>query len=76
MFRWLAREGGVPLDDMLRTFNCGLGMAAVVGPEDEAALTQLLRAHGETVWRVGRVVARRPGAPAVTFNDVAPAWPM
>jgi phosphoribosylaminoimidazole (AIR) synthetase len=32
VFRWLARAGGIAADEMLRVFNCGVGMVAVVAP--------------------------------------------
>jgi phosphoribosylformylglycinamidine cyclo-ligase len=75
VFPWLARAGGVALGDMLRTFNCGLGMVAVVAPEDEAGASEILSEHGETVTRIGRVVARDPGAPAFTIHDLDATWP-
>ncbi len=75
VFSWLARAGGVALGDMLRTFNCGLGMVAVVAPEDEAGATEILSEHGETVTRIGRVVARDPGAPPFTIHDLDATWP-
>ncbi len=56
MFAWLARQGGVSAAEMLRVFNCGIGMAVVVS--DAAAATALLRAQGETVFAIGEVVAR------------------
>ncbi len=62
VFHWLMKTGGVPLDDMVRTFNCGIGMAAVVAPEAEARVAEVLRAHGETVHRIGRIAPRAPGA--------------
>jgi phosphoribosylformylglycinamidine cyclo-ligase len=74
-FTWLAREGGVALTDMVRTFNCGIGMAVVVAPEDEAAATELFSAQGETVSRIGRIVARAPGAPALEIADLEGSWP-
>lgn len=37
VFSWLAREGGVPSEEMIRTFNCGIGMAVVAAPEKAAA---------------------------------------
>ncbi len=52
---WLAERGGVPADEMLRVFNCGIGMALVV--DDPAAATALLEQHGETVFAIGRVEA-------------------
>ena len=75
VFPWLARAGGTALDDMLRTFNCGLGMVAVVAPEDEAAACEILTEHGETVTRIGHVVARDPGAPALAVRDLDATWP-
>ncbi len=62
VFGWLRKTGGVPLDDMLRTFNCGIGMVAVVAPDAEARIAQVLRDHGETVHRIGAIVRRAPGA--------------
>ena len=52
---WLAEHGGVPADEMLRVFNCGIGMALVV--DDAAAATALLREHGEKVFEIGRIEA-------------------
>jgi len=75
VFPWLARAGGAALDDMLRTFNCGLGMVAVVAPEDEAGAREILSEHGETVTRIGRVVARDPGDPALAIHDLDATWP-
>jgi phosphoribosylformylglycinamidine cyclo-ligase len=56
VFAWLAREGGVPPAEMARTFNCGIGMVAIVAPENEEQIGDALEAAGETVWRIGRVV--------------------
>jgi phosphoribosylformylglycinamidine cyclo-ligase len=55
VFRWLAGRGGVGAGEMLRVFNCGIGMALVVGDPDRAEA--LLRAEGETVFRLGRIEA-------------------
>jgi phosphoribosylformylglycinamidine cyclo-ligase len=56
VFAWLAREGGVAPEEMARTFNCGIGMVAIVAPEHEGQAGDALEAAGETVWRIGRVV--------------------
>ena len=53
VFRWLAHTGGVAADEMLRVFNCGVGMALVVS--DAAAATALLARHGETAFPIGRI---------------------
>jgi phosphoribosylformylglycinamidine cyclo-ligase len=61
-FGWLMKTGGVPLEDMIRTFNCGIGMIAVVAPDAEARVTQVLKDQGETVYRIGSIVPRASGA--------------
>jgi phosphoribosylaminoimidazole synthetase len=59
VFSWLARTGGVEDREMLRTFNCGVGMVAVVAAGQAAQVAAVLKQAGETVLPVGRVVARR-----------------
>jgi len=55
VFEWLQREGAIADAEMLRTFNCGIGMCVVVAEADVAAATALLTAQGETVHRIGRI---------------------
>jgi phosphoribosylformylglycinamidine cyclo-ligase len=59
VFGWLQKVGGVPTDDMLRTFNCGLGMIVVVDSNDAAKVSKALADAGETVSTVG-VIERAP----------------
>ncbi|MBV9782380.1 MAG: phosphoribosylformylglycinamidine cyclo-ligase [Acidisphaera sp.] len=59
IFAWLARAGGIEPREMLRVFNCGVGMAVVVS--DAARAAALLEAAGETVLELGRIEAA-PGA--------------
>ena len=58
IFPWLARIGGVAAEEMLRVFNCGVGMTLIVS--DAEAAMALLRAAGEAPFMLGRVVDR-PG---------------
>jgi phosphoribosylformylglycinamidine cyclo-ligase len=48
IFEWLQRTGDVPTDDMLRTFNMGIGLILAVGADDAAWMLEDLRAAGET----------------------------
>ena len=64
VFDWLQAQGGVDAAEMLRVFNCGIGMALVVAPEHEARALRLLAAAGEKVARIGTIVPRPDGAPA------------
>jgi phosphoribosylformylglycinamidine cyclo-ligase len=55
VFDWLARTGGIATEEMLRAFNCGIGMVAVVAPDRAGPLAEILRQGGETVYRIGDV---------------------
>ena len=55
VFRWLRSAGGVAEGEMLKTFNCGIGMVAVVSEGRAEALAALLAGMGETVVRLGTV---------------------
>jgi phosphoribosylformylglycinamidine cyclo-ligase len=57
VFRWLQAEGNVPEDDLLRTFNCGIGMVVVAERARAAAVADTLAAAGETVHTIGEIVA-------------------
>ena len=57
IFRWLADVGDVAEPEMLRTFNCGVGMMAVVAPEKADAVGSALIREGEKVVSIGEVVA-------------------
>jgi phosphoribosylformylglycinamidine cyclo-ligase len=58
VFGWLSKTGGVAEHEMLRTFNCGVGMIVVVAPEAADAVKAALAAEGETVMRLGTLVPR------------------
>jgi len=68
VFRWLAHTGGVPVEEMLRVFNCGLGMVLVVA--DPVAATASLTANGETVFRIG-VIEPCAGDARISFAPPA-----
>lgn len=57
VFSWLAERGPVTRDEMLRTFNCGVGMLAVVAPGDADDAVGVLEERGVTSWVAGEVVA-------------------
>ena len=64
LFDWLQTEGDVEENEMLRTFNCGVGMVVCVDPADEERALSILQAEGESVWRLGRIEGT-DGAPRV-----------
>jgi len=56
VFRWLASTANMAEAELLKTFNCGIGMILVVAEDQADALTALLAAGGESVVRLGRIV--------------------
>jgi phosphoribosylformylglycinamidine cyclo-ligase len=75
VFRWLARHGGIPAAEMARTFNCGIGMVAVVAPDAVERVAAALGVAGERVHRVGRIVARAGDAPGTRLLNTETQWP-
>jgi phosphoribosylformylglycinamidine cyclo-ligase len=72
VFKWLAKVGGIAEPEMLRTFNCGIGMIAIVESDKAGALTDVLGREGEQVVRLGEVVAAPPNAPRVIYDGHLP----
>jgi phosphoribosylformylglycinamidine cyclo-ligase len=67
VFKWLADEGGVAQGEMLRTFNCGIGMIAIAAAKDAERVSAAFAAAGETTVVLGEVV-RAATEPRVTYD--------
>jgi phosphoribosylformylglycinamidine cyclo-ligase len=67
VFQWLQAQGNVLETEMLRTFNCGVGMVVCVAEGDADRAIALLQAQGESAWRLGRIEAH-DGAPSVELT--------
>ena len=59
VFSWLAKTGGVAPAEMMRTFNCGIGMVMVVAAGQAAQVAAVLAQQGEEVTTIGRIMPRR-----------------
>ena len=57
VFEWLQSRGNIAESEMLRTFNCGVGMVACVSPDDVAETKRILEEQSETVFELGRIEA-------------------
>ncbi len=57
VIKWLATQAGLSEAEMLKTFNCGIGMVAIVAADQAAALTQVFEKNGETVTPIGTVTS-------------------
>jgi phosphoribosylformylglycinamidine cyclo-ligase len=67
VFKWLASEGGVAQAEMLRTFNCGIGMIAIAAEKDAAAIAAAFTRAGEQAFAIGKVV-RAADEPRVSYD--------
>ncbi len=67
VFRFLQEEGRVLPDEMLRTFNMGIGMVLAVRPEDEGRARDHLTGQGEQVVTIGRVIQSGQSEPRVVY---------
>src|SRR6201992_2771805 len=67
VFKWLAQEGNIAELELLRTFNCGIGMIAVVEADAVEAVTTVLTEAGETVSLLGEVIPAE-GEHRVVYN--------
>ena len=65
IFGWLQSRGNVADAELLRTFNCGVGMIFVVPSEAAGATLELLGKHGERAWIAGEIVAGGSGVDIV-----------
>ena len=63
LFRWLQMKGGVADAEMVRVFNCGIGMVVIVSPSQADTAISSLTAQGLKAWVVGEVVERPKDAP-------------
>jgi|UniRef100_A0A7C5ESW6 phosphoribosylformylglycinamidine cyclo-ligase len=67
IFRLLQEKGNIPPEEMLRTFNNGIGLVLVVPPEQEAEILFRLQGLKETAYAIGSIVPRGSGEPPVEF---------
>ena len=66
VFAWLQKAGNIETAEMLRTFNCGIGMIAVAGKSEAPTLIADLVAAGEEAVVIGEIIAHQ-GAPQTRY---------
>lgn len=60
IFDWLQRTGAIDDEEMLRVFNCGIGMILIVPPEEASDILDRIQALGERAYRIGAIAVRKP----------------
>ncbi len=72
VFQWLAKTGGVAEAEMLRTFNCGVGMIVVVKASEAKTVAATLKRAGEKVVTLGTIEKRKGSEPQVRYSSSLP----
>lgn len=65
VFDWLQSAGNVQVDEMFRTFNCGVGMVLVIDQDDRNACLKHLLELGEQAWEIGEIIDKHNRPPVV-----------
>ena len=73
-FAWLAQAGGIVPEELARTFNCGIGMTAIVAADRIGDVAGAFEAAGEQVLEIGRVVPYTGSGRRVLIEGAARAW--
>lgn len=68
VFAWLQQAGNIEQSEMLRTFNCGIGMVVCVPETHADQAIALLQAEGEVVCRLGQIEASNGNTPSVVYS--------
>jgi phosphoribosylformylglycinamidine cyclo-ligase len=72
IFEWLRRSGEIPESEMMRVFNCGIGMVVIVPQREEQDVLDRLRALGERGSRIGQVERKTPDEPPLLLEPTSP----
>jgi phosphoribosylformylglycinamidine cyclo-ligase len=71
IFGWLQRRGGISDDEMLRVFNCGIGMVLIVPADEASDILDRVQALGERAYRIGEIDVRSPDDPPLFLGPLA-----
>jgi phosphoribosylformylglycinamidine cyclo-ligase len=67
VFKWMAAAGNIASEELLRTFNCGIGMIVIAAEQDAEAMIRAFNEAGENAVRIGSVV-QADGAARVVYD--------
>ncbi|QGR02718.1 phosphoribosylformylglycinamidine cyclo-ligase [Ehrlichia ruminantium] len=68
IFHWLQTTVQVPHTELLKTFNCGIGMVIIVSQENEKQVLSMLQATGETVYNIGKIIDNVTGSQILFYS--------
>ncbi|MBN3860264.1 phosphoribosylformylglycinamidine cyclo-ligase [Neisseriaceae bacterium PsAf] len=65
LFTWLQNAGNIEMQELYRTFNCGIGMVLIIDQSQAAKTIEILQNLGETVFTLGEVKSRKDNEPQI-----------
>lgn len=68
VFDWIARQGELPETELLRVFNCGIGMIVIVAQDCAVEVLDRLQGLGERGYRIGTIERKKEDEPAILFD--------
>ena len=71
IFGFLQRQAELSESEMLRVFNCGVGMIAIAPREESRDVIERLQALGERAYRIGEIEVKEPDDPALLFGSLS-----
>ena len=75
VFRWLKQLGRISVEELARTYNCGIGMVIIVDPRLAVQVSQLLESLGETVYSIGQLVSLESNrGQVVSIDHINECW--
>lgn len=70
LYKWIIGSASIEAEEILRTFNAGIGMVAVVGKEHVGPALKLLQQQGERAYAVGEIAPHDADEPVVTYENL------
>jgi len=74
IMKWIAQEGNISHSEMARTFNCGIGMVAIIAKKNETEVIRVLEKIGEKAHRIGFVKNRKNQDRQIEIKDMNVSW--
>jgi phosphoribosylformylglycinamidine cyclo-ligase len=68
IFQWLQQKGNIDDDEMLKTFNCGVGIVLVAEADQKQQIIEYLHNQGETAWAIGDITTKNTQASNVIYQ--------
>jgi len=69
LFAFLQEQGAIPEDEMLRVFNCGIGMILIVEEKESQKILSQLESLGEKGFIIGEILERKNNEPSILFTS-------